>query len=413
MTAGPIQSGKAWTAQLMTVLIAASLVLSTSMGIRQSLGLFLDPMVRGVGVSVAVFGLAMAVQNLAWGLGQPVMGALADRFGGRLVVIVGAVSFAIGLWLMSFGTTLGLFAGGGILIGLAVAATSHGVLVGILSRLAAPRVRALAISILAAAGSLGTFVIAPLTQSLLDDFAWDTTLLLVSGLAAAMVVLAVFFKKDDHADPAQDAERPDALKAIREAIRHPGYLAMTIAFFACGFQLIFVATHLPNFIAICGLPPSLSAQAIALIGIFNAVGTLAAGKLGERYGHKLILAIIYLLRTVAIASYAFLPVSVESTLMFSAAMGFLWLSVIPPVSALLNAMFGATNFGALFGIMFLSHQIGAFLGAYLGGLSFDLSGSYLIAWWSLVIVGVIAALIQLSMDDRFGQHAASRTAPAA
>ncbi|HIP79453.1 MAG TPA: MFS transporter, partial [Kiloniellaceae bacterium] len=309
----------AWTPALLVVLVVSSLILSTSMGIRQSLGLFLDPVVRGAGVSVATFGLAMALQNLFWGIGQPAMGALSDRYGGRIVVLLAALCFAIGLWLMSLGTGFGLFFGGGVLIGLAVAGTSHGVLVGILSRLAAPSVRALAISILAAAGSLGTFVIAPASQGLLDRIAWDTTLLLLAALAAAMACLAVFFKRNGTSS-AGPAERPDARRAIGEALRHPGYVAMTLAFFACGFQLIFVATHLPKFVAICGLAPSVSANAIALIGIFNAVGTLVVGRLGERYGNKLILALIYVFRTVAIACYAFLPVSMESTLAFGAAM---------------------------------------------------------------------------------------------
>lgn len=388
-----------WSLALILVLVAAGTVLSTSMGIRQSLGLLMGPIVSDAGVSIATFGLVMAVQNLVWGIGQPFMGALADRFGGQLVVITGAVLFALGLSLMSLGTDIGLFLGGGLLIGLAVAATSHGVLVGILSRMAPPRIRALAVSILAAAGSLGTFVIAPGTQWSLDVFSWRETLMILAGIAMMMVLVSMALGSNRSLST-ETLEKPDALSAIREAMRHPGYVAMAVAFFACGFQLIFVATHLPNFVAICGLPASLSANAIALIGIFNAIGTLAAGKLGEIFGHKLVLAAIYALRTIAIASYAFLPVSVESTLMFGAAMGALWLSVIPPVSALINSMFGATNFGALFGVMFFSHQIGAFLGAYLGGLSFDITGDYAVAWASLVVVGGVAAAIQLSMDDR-------------
>ncbi len=389
-----------WSPLLILVLIAAGTILSTSMGIRQSLGLFMGPIVSGTGISIATFGLVMAIQNLAWGIGQPLMGALADRFGGQMVVTVGAVFFAFGLWLMRFGTELGLFFGGGLLIGLAVAATSHGVLVGILSRIAPGTVRALAVSILAAVGSLGTFAIAPGTQLSLDWLSWEPTLLILAGLALAMALISVALRVN-HAEAAEgSSERPNAIEAIRQALRHRGYVAMTVAFFACGFQLIFVATHLPNFIAFCGLPASLSANAIAMIGVFNAVGTLVAGRLGERFGHKIVLAAIYVPRTIAIASYAFLPISVESTLVFGAAMGFLWLSVIPPVSALINHMFGATNFGALFGVMFLSHQIGAFLGAYLGGLSFDITGDYALAWGSLVVVGLAAAAIQLSMDDR-------------
>lgn len=399
MNRNDVQSESSWTPVLLVVLVAASVVLSTSMGIRQSLGLFLKPIVDGANVSVATFGLAMAVQNLFWGFGQPVMGGLSDRFGGRAVVITGAVCFASGLWLMSLGTPFGLFVGGGVLIGLAVAATSHGVLVGIISRAAAANVRTLAISILAAAGSLGTFVIAPATQTMLDTMAWPSTLLILAGVAGAMALLALFFRTKPIAVSNEGLERPSAVNAITSAFRHPGYIAMTVAFFACGFQLIFVATHLPNFIVFCGLPATVSADAIAMIGIFNAIGTFAAGWAGERYGHKLVLVAIYVLRTIAIASYAFLPVSVESTLIFGAAMGFLWLSVIPPVSALLNNMFGPTNFGALFGVMFLSHQIGAFLGAFSGGLVFDITGDYTLSWISLIVVGAAAAVIQLSMKD--------------
>ncbi len=389
-----------WTTALLVVLVAASAILTIAMGIRQSLGLFVDPLVSGTGLSVATIGLAMAVQNLVWGIGQPVMGALADRYGGRMVVLVSAGCFAFGLVIMRSASLAGLFVGGGLLIGLAVAGTSHGVLVGILSRLAQPGVRAIAISILAAAGSLGTFAIAPTTQALIDRIDWSATFLLLALLAASMGLLGLFLRSGSNGSAGERAERPDARKAVREALRHPGYVAMTLAFFACGFQLIFIATHLPNYIDLCGLAPSVGANALALIGLCNAAGTLVVGRLGERFGNRPVLALIYVFRTLAIAVYILTPVSIESTLLFAAAMGFLWLSVIPPVSGLLNAMFGPTNFGALFGVMFLSHQIGAFLGAWLGGLTFDLSGDYWIAWISLIIVGALAAAIQWTMDDR-------------
>ncbi|MEM1047492.1 MAG: MFS transporter [Pseudomonadota bacterium] len=389
-----------WTPALLVVLVAASAILTIAMGIRQSLGLFVDPLVSGTGLSVATIGLAMAVQNLVWGIGQPVMGALADRYGGRMVVLVSAACFAVGLVMIRSASLFGLFVGGGLLIGLAVAGTSHGVLVGILSRLAQPGVRAIAISILAAAGSLGTFAIAPATQAFIDRIDWTATFLLLALLAASMGILGLFLRIGSNGAPGVRAERPDARKAVREALRHPGYVAMTLAFFACGFQLIFIATHLPNYIDLCGLAPSVGANALALIGLCNAVGTLVVGRLGERFGNRPVLALIYVFRTLAIAVYILTPVSIESTLLFAAAMGFLWLSVIPPVSGLLNAMFGPTNFGALFGVMFLSHQIGAFLGAWLGGLTFDLSGDYWIAWISLIIVGALAAAIQWTMDDR-------------
>lgn len=391
---------RAWSSMIVIILIAAGAILSTSMGIRQSLGLFLGPVVAGTGVSVAAFGLVLAIQNIVWGAAQPFVGALADRFGGQMVVIVGAICYALGLWVMKWGTAAGLYLGGGILIGVAVAATSYGVLVGMLSRAAPPNVRNMAVSILAAVGSLGTFVIAPGAQWALDKSDWTSAIMILAAVAATMAVAAIALRGRRITANAHSAERPNALRALQMAAQHRGFVAMTIAFFACGFQLVFVATHLPNFLAFCGLPASLSATALALIGLFNAAGTLAAGKLGEVFGHKTVLAAIYLLRTAAIASYAFLPVSVESTLLFGAAMGLLWLSVVPPVSALINSLFGATNFGVLFGVMFFSHQIGAFFGAYLGGLTFDYTGDYTLAWILMVTVGISAAAIQFFMDDR-------------
>lgn len=396
----PTQSRKSWPPALILSLIAAGTILSISMGLRQSLGLFMEPMVRGAGVSVAGFGFAMALQNLAWGIGQPFMGALCDRYGGRLVVIAASVLFCAGLYLIGTGSALGLQLGGGLMIGLAVAGTSHGVLVGIISRLAAPAVRGTAIAILAATGSLGTFVLAPTAQALIERWSWQGALGGLAALAAGMAVLAFLFRSGGaEVAPGRAPEKPDPRRAISEALADRSFVVSTIAFFACGFQLIFIATHLPKYLAICGLPPSVGAEALALIGICNALGTLVAGYLCQRWGNKTVLALIYLLRTVSIGVFFTLPVSVETTLVFAAAMGLLWLSVVPPVSGLINARFGTANFGVLFGVMFLSHQLGAFLGAWLGGLSFEWSGSYGLAWTSLILVGTLAAMLQFLAGD--------------
>ncbi|WP_439573044.1 MFS transporter [Phreatobacter sp.] len=370
------------------------------MGLRQSLGLFMEPMVRATGATVATFGLAMALQNLAWGIGQPFMGALCDRFGGRLVVIVAAMFYCAGLYLMTIDGQAGLYLGGGLLIGLAVAGTSHGVLVGIVSRIALPSVRATAISILAATGSLGTFVIAPAAQTMIVGWSWSAALVALALLAALMAGVALLFRGDGSTMTASASAPPvKAVEAVAAALGNRAFVITTVAFFACGFQLIFIATHLPNFIGMCGLPPSVGAQAIALIGICNAVGTVLAGYLSQRWGNSNVLALIYLARTLSIGVFFLLPVSVESTLIFAAAMGFLWLSVVPPVSGLINGLFGPANFGALFGVMFLSHQIGAFLGAWLGGLSYQMTGSYATGWISLIVVGVLATILQAVADD--------------
>jgi len=389
-----------WTPTLLMSLGAAGLILSLSMGLRQSLGLFMEPMVRGTGITVATFGFAMAVQNLAWGIGQPFIGAICDRFGGRLVVAAAAVLYGAGLYMTSSGGPVGLYLGGGLLIGFAVAATSHGVLVGIISRLAAPSVRATAISILAAVGSLGTFIVAPTAQAMIDNWTWQAALGGMALLAASMAGIAMLFRRGDiQATGREDAPQPDARRAIAEALANRSFIITTLAFFACGFQLIFIATHLPNYIALCGLPPSVGANALALIGLCNAGGTLVAGYLCQRWGNGPVLALIYSLRTIAIAAFLIVPVSVETTLLFAAAMGFLWLSVVPPVSGLINGLFGPANFGALFGVMFLSHQVGAFLGAWLGGLSYQFSGGYSVGWLSLIVVGTTAAVLQRSVRN--------------
>lgn len=397
----PHAAARSWTPALILSLVAAGIILSLSMGLRQSLGLFVEPMVRGTGITVATFGFAMAVQNLAWGIGQPFMGALCDRFGGRLVVLIAAALYGLGLYLAASGSHVGLYLGGGLLIGLAVAGTSHGVLVGIVSRLASPAVRATAVSILAATGSLGTFVIAPAAQGMIDRWTWQDAMIGLALLAALMAVVTLLFRRGPAPAPAAAGAVPpvNARAAIGQALGNRTFIITTIAFFACGFQLIFIATHLPNFIGICGLPPIVGAQAIALIGICNAFGTLGAGYLCQRWGNRNVLALIYLLRTAAIAVFFVVPVSVETTLIFAAAMGVLWLSVVPPVSGLINGLFGPANFGALFGVMFLSHQVGAFLGAWLGGLSFEWSGSYSTGWVSLIVVGTIAAVLQMTAGD--------------
>jgi predicted MFS family arabinose efflux permease len=396
----PNHSSRSWTPALILSLVAAGVILSLSMGLRQSLGLFIEPMVRDTGITVATFGLAMALQNLAWGVGQPFMGALCDRFGGRLVVVIASVLYCVGLYVAATGGSFGLYLGGGLLIGLAVAGTSHGVLVGIVSRLAAPTVRATSVAILASVGSLGTFLIAPAAQAMIDGWSWQVAMAGLAVLAALMAATALLLRRETReGNPRTSQGNVDARRAIAEAFVNRTFMITTVAFFACGFQLIFIATHLPNFISICGLPPSVGAQAIALIGLCNAVGTLAAGYCCQRWGNRNVLAMIYLLRTISIAVFATLPVSVESTLIFAASMGFLWLSVVPPVSGLINGLFGPANFGVLFGVMFLSHQVGAFLGAWLGGLSFQSSGSYSTGWISLIVVGTLAAALQLTASD--------------
>lgn len=384
------------------VLVIAGAIISLSMGMRQSLGLFLPPMHAGLGVSASAFGFAMALQNIVWGLSQPVLGLLGDRFGARLVLIGSAVVYAAGLFLLAFGgPELGLDAGGGVMVGLGLSGTGFGVLVGAVSKAVPAARRSQMVGLVSAAGSLATFVLAPLGQALIGRYGWQVALVIFASFALAMAVIAVALRSDAAAPPAAHAADAQSVRdTLHKAAGHRGYLAMTVAFFACGFQLSFITFHLPEFLAICGISSATTASALGLIGLSNAIGSYLFGHLGARFSQKKLLAAIYLLRTLTIGVFLVLPITPASTLVFAAAMGFLWLGVVPLVSSLIGRLFGLRYFNTLFGLAFFSHQVGAFLGAWLGGLSFDVTGSYSLAWSSMIAVGVSAAAIQWLMDDR-------------
>jgi len=383
------------------VVVAASVILSLSMGLRQSLGLFLPPLGGELGVSATGFGFALALQSLVWGLSQPFVGALGDRFGARPVVLGCAVVYAAGLLLLAWGEpVLGLNAGAGVLVGLGIAGTGFGVLFGAVARVVPAERRVQTLGVVAAAGSLATLLLAPLGQFLIEHSGWRWAAVAFAGAALAMALLGVLMGRKPVV-PAADAKGPSAglRQSLLAAARHPGFLAMTVAFFACGFQLMYITVHLPAFLAFCGVAPSVGATALGLIGLGNAAGSLLAGWLGARYSQKRLLALAYLLRTVTIACFLALPVTAASTLIFAATMGVLWLGVVPLVSALIVKLFGLAHFNTLFGFAFLSHQVGAFIGAWLGGLSFDLTGSYAVAWGAMLAIGAGAFLLQWFMDD--------------
>jgi predicted MFS family arabinose efflux permease len=387
-------------------------ILALSMGLRQSLGLFLPPMAAGEALSASAFGLAMALQNLVWGVAQPAIGAAADRLGARPVLVAAALVYAAGLLLAAAApdATFGMLWGAGALVGLGVAGTAFGVVLGLVARNAPPERRSWALGIVSAAGSLGTMLLAPVGQALLDSAGWRSAMLAFAGLALTMGLLALAIGRTEDRLPAagDDGGRTTAA-ALREALSHRGFLCLTLAFFACGFQLVFIGTHLPRYLAICGLPPAVGAWALALIGLFNAVGSLAAGWLGQHYDKSKLLAGIYALRSLAVAIYLLTPVSPASTLVFAASMGTLWLSVAPLVSGLIGGLFGLRHFNLLFGVVFLSHQVGSFAGAWFGGAILDGYGSYLPAWWLLVAVGAVAVVLQWSMDPRPPRRAAAAT----
>jgi len=382
------------------LLALASLVISTALGIRQSLGLFMQPMVAGLGISAASFGFAIALQNLVWGLSQPFVGALADRHGARPVVMGTAFVFAAGLLLMLFVADVpaGLQIAG-ILTGVGIAGTGFGVLIGTVTRAAPPARRTQTVGLVAAAGSLGTMVIAPLGQSLIGSFGWQAAMLAFAAIAASMMLLALPIRAQESV-PTAPTTRRGLRDALHEALAHRGYLFMTLAFFACGFQLVFITAYLPSYLALCGVAPGVGATALALIGLFNAIGTYVFGLLGARYSQKRLLALIYLLRTLTIAAFLLLPVSAATTLVFASAMGLLWLGVVPLVTGIIGRMFGLAYFNTLYGVAFLSHQVGSFAGAWMGGAVFDRTARYDIAWGALIVIGIAAFVLQWTMDER-------------
>ncbi len=387
----------------LVLLLVSATILTLCMGLRQGLGLFLKPVTVDLGISASAFSFALATQSMVWGAAQPFIGMFADRWGARPVVIGTALVYAAGFALMaSAGGALAFDLGGGLLAGIGIAGTGFGVLMAVVARAVPPERQSQAVGTVAALGSLGTFFLPPVGQFLIDGFGWRTALATYAAIAAAMALLALSIGgRIAPAATAAAAEDKQTLgEALRVAARHPGYLAMTAAFFACGFQLVFITTHLPSYLAFCGLPPSVSASALALIGLCNTIGTYAVGQLGARYSQKRLLASIYMLRTLSIGVYLALPVSPGSTLAFAAAMGLLWLGVTPLVSGLIGRMFGLRHFSTLYGVVFLSHQLGSFCGAMLGGVVFDLTGSYGVAWVALIAIGVLAASLQWPMDDR-------------
>jgi predicted MFS family arabinose efflux permease len=312
-----------------------------------------------------------------------------------------ALVYACGLLMMVFSKSALVFHAAGFLLGVGVAGTGMGVLLGVVARATPPEKRSQRIGLVAATGSLGTVALAPIGQALVEDFGWRGGLAAFAAIAGSMALFALLIRDQAPARDAQAPAVPQRLgEALREAGRHRGFMQMTVAFFACGFQLIFIATHLPQYLALCGIAPAVGAQALALIGLCNTVGTYIFGHLGARYSQKRLLALIYGLRTVFIAVFLLVPVSATSTLVFAAAMGFLWLGVTPLITGVVSRVFGFQHFNALFGTVFLSHQVGSFAGAWMGGLVFSTTGSYAYAWAALLVIGAIAFTLQWTMDDR-------------
>jgi predicted MFS family arabinose efflux permease len=393
---------------MILLLVLSGTIISICMGLRQSLGLFMRPMTLDAGISAASFGFAIALQNIVWGISQPFVGALADKHGARPILIWTALCYAAGLLLMVFTRgELGLDAAG-FLLGIGTSGCAFGVLMGVITRATPPERQSQTVGLVAAAGSLGTMVLAPIGQAMINGYGWQAAMLAFAIIASSMALFALPIKSLAIELKAETAEKKSGPvpgqqslgEALREAIGHRGYLFMTLAFFACGFQLVFITTHLPAYLQLCGVAPGVSATALGLIGLFNTIGTYCFGQLGARYSQKHLLALIYLLRTLFIIAFLAMPISATTTLIFAAAMGMLWLGVSPLVTGIIGRVFGLTHFGTLYGVVFLSHQVGSFFGAWMGGLVFGWYGSYNVAWGALIVIGISAFTLQWLMDDR-------------
>jgi predicted MFS family arabinose efflux permease len=385
--------------RFLIALVLGSIVITLSMGIRQVFGLLLLPVTMSLAMSRETFGLVIGLQNLLWGVTQPFAGFLADRFGAGRVIAVGGLLYAAGLALgaSSVGPgSLGLTIGA--LVGLAQSGTAYAVVLGGIARATPPAQRSVALGIASTAGSIGMFTLVPLTEGLVSTFDWRWTLIALASLAALIPLLAIGLKEATTATTLV-GELPHSQNIIRTALTQPGFWMLNAGFAACGFQLAFLATHLPSVLTSSGLTASSGALALALIGFSNIIGTYICGLLGNHFRKNKVLAWLYLARTALFALFLLLPTSQASAMLFAVAIGLIWTGTVPLTSGLVGDIFGTRHMGLLFGIVYLGHQFGAFAGAWAGGLSFDRTGSYRAVWTAAILMGILAALLHWPIRD--------------
>jgi MFS family permease len=381
------------------VLLCGGIILTLAMGTRQGFGLFLQPMTFDHGWSRETFAFALALQNLIWGASQPFFGMIADRKGAGRVLVVGAALYTTGLVLMALSNTGWQFGlATGLFIGLAQGCTTFSIIFGVVSRIFPPERRSMALGLCSAAGSFGQFAMLPYTGTLISEFGWFNALLVLSVSAALIAPLAsalVEKRGRDAGAPAQSVG-----EAVREAFGHKSFLLLTAGYFVCGFQLAFITVHFPAYLVDKGLPAKAGMFALALVGLFNIFGSFASGALGAKYTKKYLLSSIYLLRSIVILVFILAPVSEGSVYLFSAAIGLLWLSTVPLTNGVIGGIFGVTYMSTLSGFVFFSHQIGSFIGVWLGGYLFDHTGSYRVVWMISIALGIFAALVNLPIQER-------------
>ena len=395
------------------VLIAGSFILLIGFAVRSAFGLFQIPIAEEFGWLRADFSMAIAIQNLAWGIGQPIFGAIAEKFGDRKAIVLGAFCYATGMLVSSFAVTPGQHYLLEVLVGFGIAGTGFGVILAVVGRATPEKHRSLALGIATAAGSAGQVVGPPFTQMLLNHWPWQGTFVILSGVVLVTLFALPFLKAPDNTPKQQLDESLSSV--VNKAIRDKSFILIFIGFFSCGYQLAFITAHFPAFITeMCSAiaPDSivrslgvsttsgLGALAIALVGVANIGGTILAGWLGSRYSRKYLLAIVYSLRTLVASVFILSPITPTSVVLFSILMGSLWLATVPLTSGLVAQIYGLRYMGTLYGLVFFSHQLGGFMGVWLGGTMYDIYGNYTLVWWVGVGVGAVSALVHIPVDER-------------
>ncbi len=383
------------------LMLVGGTIVAVSMGIRQSFGVFLQPVVTDLELTRTTFGLTIAIQNLIWGLAQPFAGMLADKYGGIRILILSSLLYIAGLVLTAMSSSAtGLHLSLGMLVGLAMSGTTFTVVLSAVGRLVAPEKRSLAFGIVSAGGSIGMFTFVPLGQLFIGLYGWSVAFLILAGCVTLVPLLSLVFQRQSKAQFAgTDTQRETLAQVLGSARTHSGYWLLNSGFLVCGFHVSFIATHLPAFLNDSAISPMRAAFALGLIGVFNILGTYLAGLYGGRYRKKYLLSGLYLGRAAVIALFIALPLSDVTVMLFAAAMGLLWLGTIPLTSGLVVQIFGVRYAGTLFGIVFFSHQVGSFLGAWLGGYLFEATGSYALMWQLAIVLGIVSALLHWPIRD--------------
>ena len=390
-----------FTSRWYLILMASAFLVVVTLGIRQSFGLFLLPVTEAMGTGREAFSLAMAMQNLVWGLASPIAGAMADKFGAARIAAIGAICYAAGLLMMGMIISPGGLLFGQIMIGIGLGSAGISIALGAVARATSPEKQSLALGLVTSIGSFGQFAVLPITQFFIDGFGWQIALMLLSGVATSMLAacLVLHLQNNNQAPQTADIAKLSAKDALGTALNSRDYILLTTGFFVCGIQIVFIGTHLPTYLRDAGLSSEVASWSLAVVGLFNIVGSFAAGWLGSFMSKKKLLAWFYLGRSIFMILFIMLPPTPLTAILFGCSMGLLWLGTIPLTSGLIVVFFGPAFLSMLYGVAFLSHQVGSFIGAWLGGRIYDTLGSYDVMWWIVIASGLFAFVINYMINE--------------